>query len=308
MRLKIFLVMAAISLAPLAVAETQGSTFGDVWGQVQSDPYVRLPHYRVTLSSFFHFLTSKLKAAGKRTISDRSDLLPRFDKLVHPNGICLAGTWNVTEDSPYTGYFAKGSRGLVIVRASVAMSDTTAGHYRAFGMAGKLYPTTNAKHAEALQTANFFLVDDLAGTKIQHYTETAMTNHPASSTRFDLNFIAIGAAAIKAFGAADSNPMIRQMYEVSELGLAPGVKSHTPDVFTVRAAPAQSVDEKDFRDELRLANHDGKLVFNMYVDGDPTKGRYGKKIGYLELTEDAVTDSCDHRLHFHHPKWRENLQ
>jgi hypothetical protein len=29
-----------------------------------------------------------------------------------------------------------------------------------------------------------------------------------------------------------------------------------------------------------------------------------ERIGYLEFTESVASDSCDHRIHFHHPKFR----
>src|SRR6478735_5505844 len=79
-----------------AAAETPyvGSTFGDVWGEVASNPYADLPHQSVSVGRFFSGFHNVLKDAAVRTINDRHDLLPRFDKLLHPNGICLRGTWN----------------------------------------------------------------------------------------------------------------------------------------------------------------------------------------------------------------------
>jgi hypothetical protein len=288
---------------PVAKADT-GSTFSEVWNTVSSDPYVRVPHYKVTLTSFFGFFQDHLKASGQRTIADGSDLLPRFKKLVHPNGICLAGTWTITEDSPYTGYFAKGSKGLLIGRASVAMSETVSGQYRAFGFAGKLYPTDDARHTDKLHTANFFVVDDLGGTLASHYTDVMMTNRPKATTH--LSMIAIGAAAVRAFGAADKNPTVRQMYEVAELGMEDPTRSLTPAYFGLKAAPGQTYDAPDFRQELLLENHNGKLVLEINVAASERAPL--TKIGTIELTQDALTDSCDHRLHFHHPKWRENLR
>ena len=302
MKLKFVLLVAL--LQPVAWGEDGKSTFGEVWRTVGSDAYSQLPQYQVTLGSFFGFFKDYLKAAARRTVTDHSDVLPRFTKLVHPNGICLAGSWNITETSPYTGYFSKGSRGLIIARASVAMTDTVKGKYRAFGLAGKIYPTQDPEHSDRLSTANFFVVDDLGGTLTPHYTESEMTNHPAATGR--LASLAIGAAAVRAFGAIDSNPMVRQMYEVSDLGMQDPSQSHTPDYFMVRAAPGQNVDRNDFRNELRLSNHGGRLVFDIFVAGSAQEP--WSAIGNIEFTEDAVSDSCDHRLHFHHPKWRANLR
>ena len=43
--------------------------------------------------------------------------MPYFQKLGHPNGVALTGTWNITEKSPYSGYFSNmyASRDLVVV-------------------------------------------------------------------------------------------------------------------------------------------------------------------------------------------------
>ena len=35
---------------------------------------------------------------------------------MHPNGICLTGLWQITEDTGYSGYFRNGSRALVVGR------------------------------------------------------------------------------------------------------------------------------------------------------------------------------------------------
>jgi hypothetical protein len=93
-----------------AAAPYTGSSFREVWSQVASDPYATLPHYQVTLGSFFGFFQDHLLDASRRTLDDHSDVLPPFRKLLHPNGVCLAGTWNITEETPYTGYFRKGGR------------------------------------------------------------------------------------------------------------------------------------------------------------------------------------------------------
>src|SRR5215475_14450761 len=92
---KASLVTAASLLVAFGVIKARasepyvGSRFADVWAQVASDPYTSLPHETVTVGKFFSWTRDKLKDAAIRTISDQSDVLPHFDKLVHPNGICL---------------------------------------------------------------------------------------------------------------------------------------------------------------------------------------------------------------------------
>src|SRR6476469_4215098 len=69
-----------------------------------------LPHYAVSMDSIFQFGTAALERAAKRTISDHSDYLVRLPKLLHPNGVCVAGNWVMNKNSPYTGAFAKGTQ------------------------------------------------------------------------------------------------------------------------------------------------------------------------------------------------------
>src|SRR5688572_19611041 len=135
----------------------QGSTFKEVRDQVFSDPYKVLPQDRVTLRSFYRGFTNVLFKASLRTLDDPTDIVPYFQKLVHPNGVALAGTWNITEKSPYSGYFSQGSKALIMVRCSTALSETKRGKDRAFGFAGKLFPTTDP--LKRVKTADFFAID-----------------------------------------------------------------------------------------------------------------------------------------------------
>lgn len=285
----------------------EGSTYSSVWSQVESDTYKTLPKNKISVASLFGFLKSKIKRAANRTLNDRSDILPQFRKLAHPNGICLTGTWEITEDNPYGGYFKKGSEALIIARASTAMSATTQGRNRAFGLAGKLFPTNNPLSEEKFQTASFFLVDDLGGTKARHYTDVEMTNAPKTSVTTAVVAHAIYAAKLAlTFGKADANPNIRQVYEISELGEDNLDSVRTPEFMKIGAQKGQTVDRKDFRDELRIENYNGELLMDISVASGEAKK--WKKIGVVRFTESETSNSCDHRLHFPHPKWRSKLK
>lgn len=286
-----------------------GSTYDSVQSQIESDTYKVLPKHKISFASLFGFLKSKIKIAASRTLSDRSDILPQFRKLAHPNGVCLSGTWEITESSPYGGYFKKGSEALIIARASTAMSGTTRGKNRAFGLAGKIFPTNNPFHEEKLHTANFFLVDDLGGTKASHYTDVEMTNAPAvSKTAAVIAHLAYALKLAATFGAADSNPGIRQVYEISELGEASPEKVLTPQWMKVGAQKGQAVSKNDFRDELSMENYAGELLMDISVASKEVNGKKNwKKIGLIRFTESNASNSCDHRLHFPHPKWKSNL-
>jgi hypothetical protein len=305
---KLFILAFLISLtAYTAISQTterayNGSVFSDVWSKVSQDKYRGLPQNEVTISSFGGWLNTKLSQAASRTINNRADTLPRFQKLVHPNGICFAGKWIIDEKTKYTGYFAEGSEALIIARASVALSDTKKGSRRAFGMAGKLFPTAIRTHSTPLKTGNFFVVDDLGGTKRSSFITAPLVNNPPvtlSGTSFTEK--AIGAITGLIFNNTDKSPGVRQLYEISELGMSNPKKAVTPKFMRITGSEDNQkfASKSDFRDDLRLENYNGDLTFNIYVSNG---SRSWKRIGRIEFDEDAASDSCDHRLHFHHPK------
>jgi len=304
--------VAALSflfLSTTSFAKYEGSRFSDVWEQVSSDEY-KLPHNKISYKSLFSWAKSKIKNSAERTLSDRSDILPQFDKLAHPNGACLSGKWQITKENPYGGYFKKGSQALIISRASVAMSDTTRGNFRGFGLAGKLFPVVDRASTQKVKTANFFLVDDLGGTKAEHYTDVAMTNEPAvSKTAAVIKNLLYSLKLAATFGKADSNPGIRQLYEISHLGESNLSKVITPKWMKVQALPGQTVDAKDFRDELNMDANDGKIQFSISVASrlDKNGKKKWSRIGNIIFDSSVVSNSCDHRLHFHHPKWNSDL-
>jgi hypothetical protein len=294
----------AVARAALTLPPYVGTRFADVWAEVKSTPYSSLPHTSVSVSRFYGLGVNYLKDSAIRTINDQHDLLPHFDKLVHPNGVCLAGTWNITESSEYTGYFAEGASGLIIARASVALSDTTRGNFRGFGLAGKIYPTEDPNYATA--TANFFLVDDLGGTMTDHYPDAAMINEPATTIHPSQAFYlaTVGAAAQAAFKAADINPGIRQVYPIAALGLGDPSKLHSPKYMKIQGAAGPRANDADFRDELSVAHYGGHLVFDIYVSENKVDWQ---PIGFIDFTDSVASDSCDHRIHFSHPKYRTDL-
>ena len=285
----------------------QGSTFQEVRDQVFSDPYSVLPQQKVTMRSFFRGLTNVLAKAALRTLDDPSDIIPYFQKLVHPNGVALSGTWNITEKTPYTGYFSQGSKGLIMVRCSVALSQTTRGHYRGFGFAGKLFPTTDP--SKRVKTADFFAIDVFAGTKAPHFTDVELTNDTPTGFNISTLFnLASGLVAVLTFRRADGNNNFRQLYPIAELGLPEGAASVSPRWIMVKAwAGSGKSEESDFRNELKVENYVNRtLRFEIWVADSklPTGERDVKKIGYIDLTESVASASCDHRLAYHHPRMR----
>ncbi len=306
----LFILTACATTAPVktpANAKTKAinNQFQSVWKQITSDPLEKLPQDKVSYSRLFSGGKDIITRNSQRTLDTHANILPSFNKLAHPNGVCFKGVWNIHADNKYSGYFKKNSNGLIIVRASSAMSNTRRGEIRSFGFAGKIFPTMNSFLNTKENTANFFLIDDLGGTRAEHYTDVIMSNEPSISKNSEVfkNLLYVAKIA-SAFSKSDKNPKIRQVYEIAELGETNNII--TPQWMKVQAKPNQTVDALDFRDELKINKN--KLVFNISVASKKIQGKKDwKDIGTISLDTSVVSTSCDHRLHFHHPKWRSNL-
>ncbi len=281
-------------------------SFEELWTKVASDPWDTLPQKKVSLSKLSTWSKNIILDDAKRTIEDNSDILEPFEKLAHPNGICLNGTWEITEENMYSGYFKKGSRALIVARASTALSNTKQGGTRAFGFAGKLFPTSN-QQTITKSKANFLLIDDLGGTDAKYFADVSLSNEPEVSVTLEVALNLLYALKVsKAFGDADKNPTIRQLYEISELGES-NKNIITPKWMKIEVRDSKRYDKKDFRDELKNATDD-VLVFNIFVANKSTnKEKNWEKIGTMTFNKSVVSKTCDQQLHFHHPKWRDDL-
>lgn len=295
-------------------AAYEGSTFDEVWSQVISDPYDELPRYRVSVSSFFRYFTNRLLAASRRTLDSFADIRPWFPKLLHPNGVCLAGTWHITEENSYSGYFRPGSEGVIITRASTALSATRQYEYRVFALAGKIYPTTNRYHLDALRPANFVVIEDLGGTLRPYYLDAEQTNDIINiSVRPSSVFQGpLALTVASSFARADqtfdvTQTLERQLHPIAELGEPDGAPISAPRWIKITGAPeTPRISRLDFRDELSADSYPDGIVLDVFVAdvGFRTGWKDWRRVGYIHLTESVVSDSCDHRLHFHHPRFR----
>ena len=263
----------------------------------------KLPQYQVSTSNFIKEGVNLLIGDAQRTLNETADYYPRLEKHLHSNGICLTGTWHITQPTPYTGYFKQGAQALIIARASTALSETKRGEPRAFGMAGKLFPTLdpNAK----VKTAHFFTVDVLAGTQRDHYLDVKMTNEPQTGFRFAVIPLAFYVGRV--FSKADEQAGFRPVNAFAELGLKQGEVAKAPRYFMVQGADSNKRnDALDFRDELNIEkNHAGKpLLFNILVSDVSGKQDSAdwQQIGTMTFSESKVSYGCDRRLHFAHPK------
>lgn len=315
------LILILVFLSPLAAF---AASFDEVWSIVSTPTTdnkvytTDLPWREVGLDELLRS-PGDVYEASKRSLSDESDLFPSNTlKLIRPNGVCLAGTWEITKETGYTGAFAKGNRSLFIARASVNYSGAEAGEYRSFGMAGKVFPTLNTK--EDVKTANFFVIDDNGGTKEEHFLNAPLLSEAklskfnivkAAIVNFSWELIRKLKLAEKAQNEADSEPKVRQLYPFSQVGLKDIHLAKTPALIKLQGvADLPRVKEKDFRRELRVAHYGGKLRFGIYLaqvrEAEPKWTT--EPVGFVEFTQDAVSDACDMRLRFHHPWWKNSTE
>lgn len=297
-----------------------GSRFSEVWRTISADPYDALPDRRVRpVRGALSLLERRLYREARRTLVRTEDVLPEFDKLVHPTGICLRGQWRITVATPYTGLFRSGSEGLIIARVSDALGEQRPGRLRLLGLAGKLYATRDPEHGLPLPTANFFTLENLGGSHTRHVAHATLSTdligarpHPgmASTTL-------IGAVAVPAFALADraltpTQPMIRQLYPIAELGEPPHARCFSPAVMRlVGASGNRCVDTPDVREELQMHHHPDGIRFAVQVSDQRRSsltGRGFRTIGELHFDDSVASYSGDHRLHFAHPPYRHGLR
>ena len=340
-----------IYLGPQEFAEhdRQGSEsrYSEVREAVFANPYYSvwgaggqpLPIYRVTLRSVLRGilpfgLKYQFREAAKRTVDSKADMRwgpdgRGYRRLLHPNGICLFGKWEITEESGYSGYFQKGSEALVIARYSTCCTETRRGRRRSLSLVGKLYPTTDPHHAEPLPTANFITQQNLGGETNFSINEAEFRNAPDTTAwRRGLgpNGLPVILLTGIVFKIVDRTPAERQLYEIAELGKAPDAPTNTPRFMRILVDEAQPIikgEHWDFRDEILAQIYNRydrvpqrELVFPIEVaDQGTVRGpallqrreiKDWRRIGRLVFKEAVASYNGDFVIHFHHPGWRED--
>jgi hypothetical protein len=325
----------------------------DVWGGPYEPP---LPESKVTfLSVFWGFLpylgTDVFKNAAIRTVESYADLRPGkdemgFQRLVHPNGICLSGTWKINADSGYSGYFKKDSEARIIARISVGSSDTQRNKVnKSFSMVGKIFPTMDKN--KTVVPANFITQSNLGATPAQSVLDVKMRNTPDIQAFGRGIEVAILLRTSQALMGGDRVPEERQVYSIAELGKPEDEKLKAPRFMQIRASEEnfRSIDYHDFRDEImgqlyepgvryNYAQHERRdssgrvidaefrdnkgteFVFDIDVsdDGNATgsmanrvwKIRDWKTIGQIRFNDAVISRNADRVIHFHHDAWRDN--
>ncbi len=320
-----------------------GSRFKDVADAVFANPYQQvwgrpgapaLPDEVVTIRAIFGGLLQRhanhrFERATERSVDSGADLRwgadgRGFRRFLHPNGICLTGHWEITEDTPYSGYFARGRRALVVARYSSGASGNKRGQIRSLAMVGKLFPTTDPNHAEPLRTANFITQEDIGGATTRSINEAVLRNAPDVTVfrRGPAGTILVKIASV--FRRVDREPTVRQLYQVAELGKRPDEPTRAPAFMQLLLAPGQPVipgDHLDYRDEIMAHIYDAgdpapkrTLTFTINTtDEGTTRGTpfrvrrtfsNWRQIGTLTFDRAVASYNGDAVIHFTHPSWR----
>ena len=320
-----------------------GSRFSEVRAAVFANPYQKvwgapgqppMPVYPVTLASVLrgllpfgrHYL---FREATARVGDSSADLRwgpdrKGYRRLLHPNGICLTGLWQITEENSYSGYFRRGSRALMVGRYSTG-GGLRRGESRSLALVGKLYPTTDPDHAGPLRTASFITQQDIGGDYTDFINDAELRNAP-NTTALRRGF-GVGVLIVTGvvFGRVDRMISIRQLYQVAELGKPADEPTRAPTFMRLLVAPEQPRipgDGLDFRDEIMAQIYDRgdavpkrTLTFHIEVTDDgETHGlpvrerrtfRNWRHIGKIIFQDAVASYNGDFVVHFHHPTWRD---
>jgi hypothetical protein len=320
-----------------------GSRFSEVVAALFANPYQRvwggpgeppLPVYDVTLRSFFGGMLSLglprlFRQDSERAIDSGADLRWGKDgkgwrRLVHPNGVCLIGRWHIDAETEYSGYFRKGSTALLIGRYSTCCTECGRGHNRSLSLVGKLYPTTDPNHPEPLRTANFMTQEDIGGSTTEFINDIELRNAPDTTLMRRGAGVPMLMTVGLVFNRVDSNPSIRQLYPIAELGKPQGEPTRAPEFMRLLVAPGQPKVPGaglDFRDEVMAQIFDRgdpfpkrTLTFTIdTTDEGETTGPAAKerrtfknwrRIGSMVFDNAVISYNGDSVIHFNHPSWR----
>jgi hypothetical protein len=322
----------------------EGSRFSDVKATIFANPYQKvwgdpneppLPYYKTTNRSVYAGSLPggqppQFRLASIRALDSAADLRwgedqKGFRRLVRPNGVCVTGIWEITEENAYSGYFKKGKRALLIGRISAGKTVTLRGIRRSYGIALKLYPTVDENHQDLLRPANVFLVDDLGGTTASHITEVELTNAPQVTGFNRGNEIPILLKEGLVFELVDRMATVRQVYPIAELGKASDEQTNAPEFMRLKASSGHpAIDEEDVRNEVLAHIFDkGNPEPKRTLDFDISVSDRGKRsgfvffprgqrqaitnwqtIGKVSFRDGVASYNGDFVIHFRHPTWR----
>jgi hypothetical protein len=321
----------------------KGSRYAEVRQALYANPYRGgtsgqepgpLPMFRSTIRNAWRGTVHGprfLKQASARTVDTHSDLRWGSDgkgyrRILAPNGICVLGTWEITAENPYTGYFQKGAKGLTIGRISSDGNETRRGQRRSISLGMKIYPTTDPNHPTRLIPASVIAQEDLGGMHTAFVNDAELRNMPSVHSYRRGIHVLIMLRAGTYFVPLDKVPDVRQLHEIAELGKPASVPTRCPEHMLLKMSPDQrriKGDDLDFRDEIYAHMFKagdqaptGSMDFDISVSDKGTRiGFPGfrrvtvtdwQRIGILRFTEAVASYNADHVIHFHHPGWRDN--
>jgi len=321
----------------------RGSRYSEVRKALYQNPYRGgasgqepgpLPLFRSTIRNAWRGLFSgenKFRQASARSMDSQADLRWGPDgkgwrRIIAPNGICVLGTWEITEHSQYTGYYARGSKGLTIGRFSSDGNETKRGQRRSFSLGMKIYPTTDPEHPTPLIPASVIVQEDLGGMRTAYINDAELVNTPSVHAYRRGIYFLIMLRAGPIFQRLDKVANARQVYQPAELAKDPAVPVHAPKHLMFKMAQGQRRVEGhhlDFRDEIygHMFNPGdtsptGSMVFDICVsDYGRESGVQGlsrvkvddwQRIGTLRFSEAICSYNGDHVIQFHHPRWRDD--
>ncbi|HUK34470.1 MAG TPA: hypothetical protein VLV86_11190 [Vicinamibacterales bacterium] len=322
----------------------EGSRYADVRAAIRANPYrpvwgrpgnPPLPMFPVTLLSVVRGILSGdhyyFLQAAERTVDSHADLRwgpdrKGFRRLLHPNGVCLFGQWRITEDTPYSGYFARGRTALLVARYSTCCRETRRGHTRSLALVGKLFPTTDPDHPTPLRTANFITQEDIGGAYSAAINDAVLLNAPDTTALRRGSGLPVILVTGMVLSRADRQPTIRQLYPIAELGKPDTEPTRAPGFMRLMIAKTQPTipgEAIDFRDEVMAQIFDPgdpqpkrTLRFDIDVtDEGETHGTklrerrtFGqwRRIGHLVFSDGVVSANGDRVVHFNHPTWRDD--
>jgi hypothetical protein len=308
-----------------------GARYAEVRDAIFANPYPR-PYeiFPVTLGSLLRGALPfgkpwQFLSAARRTVRSDADLRwgpdrKGFRRLLHASGVCMTGVWEITEETPYSGYFAKGSRGLIIARYSVSAQETRRGHTRSLAMVGRIYPTTDPNDPRPLRSASFITQEDIGGAHSRSINEAVLRNAPnVTASRRGWGVPAFLVTGL-VLALTDKQTTQRQVYEIAELGKPAGEPTRAPEFLQFIVSPDQPVipgDDLDFRDEVMAQIHDTplrSLTFRIETSDtgeshgpDPLKRRTianWKPIGTVKFDAAVVSFNGDRVFNVNHPPWR----
>jgi hypothetical protein len=318
----------------------KGSRFSEVRDAIFANPYqpvwgsAPLPLYKTTLRSVLKGILPfgkryLFQQAVARTVDSHADLRwgvdgKGFRRLLHPNGVCLTGRWQITEETEYSGYFRKGSEALLVGRYSTCCTETRRGRTRSLALVGKLFPTTDPNHTELLRTASFFTQQDIGGDHTDYINDAELRNAPNVHAVRRAGGVPILLITGLVFQRVDKEPAQRQLYQVAELGKPANEPTRAPRFMRLLVAsdqPKIEGDGLDFRDEVMAQIFDRgdatpkrTLRFDIEVTDEGSThgpGVYQKvtfnnwrRIGRLTFDNAVASYNGDFVIHFNHPTWR----